>query len=83
MVASAEDIGAHAVSTVESREFYDDQNRRWVVRELDAPVDNPGAGKSLYFAGEGVMRRVWTYPSNWSELPDAELYEVSCRYTPR
>jgi hypothetical protein len=70
-------------SESKSRELYDDENRRWVVRELDAPAGNPGAGKSLYYAGEGVMRRVWTYPSDWMNLPDAELYEVSLRHTPK
>jgi hypothetical protein len=64
------------------REFYDDEDRRWVVREIEAPAYDPGAGKSLMYSGEGVMRRVWTYPADWFFLSDAELYDVSRRFAP-
>jgi hypothetical protein len=81
-VSGSEDDGDRVVRDRSRREFYDDQDRRWVVREVDAPSYDPGAGKSLMFSGEGVMRRVWTYPENWFELSDVALYEVSVRYAP-
>ena len=55
-------------------------NVQWVVVEIgDAPYDRRG-GRSLVFSTDGVMRRVRNYPSNWVELPDDELLELSHRH---
>jgi hypothetical protein len=51
--------------------------REWVVRELPPPVYDRRRGPSLVFSADDVWRRVRTYPANWHERTDAELYEIS------
>lgn len=63
-----------------SSRFVDSAGRRWVVRELPAPA---GAvvrcAPSLVFETEGLIRRVRSYPPDWSDLPPAELEALSRR----
>jgi hypothetical protein len=37
-------------------------------------------GATLVFEAPDVMRRVRTYPKEWRELTDEQLYEVSLRW---
>lgn len=46
----------------------------WTVREMVDPVTSQPV---LIFLGTGVARRVRTYPANWPELSDADLYNLS------
>lgn len=55
---------------------------RWIVREVPAPAFDRRGGTHLFFDGESIMRRVRLFPTNWFELTDAELYELSRRPTP-
>lgn len=34
-------------------------------------------GPTLVFESENIVRRVRSYPSNWRELPDMELFALS------
>lgn len=52
---------------------------QWRVYQLDGGQYDRRTGPSLVFESDGVLRRVRDYPSNWRELSDAELMEVSWR----
>jgi len=47
----------------------------WLVYELLMPYDR--RGPTLVFESENIVRRVRSYPSNWRELPDMELFALS------
>ena len=49
----------------------------WRVYELECGQYDRRAGPSLIFESDGVLRRVRDYPSDWRELSDAELMQVS------
>jgi leucyl aminopeptidase (aminopeptidase T) len=53
---------------------------KWVVQEFPAPNYDRRGDPSLMFASDEVMRRVRTYPDNWAELSDEELYALSMRF---
>jgi hypothetical protein len=55
---------------------------RWVIREVPAPAFDRRGGTHLVFDGEMVMRRLRHFPTDWHELSDDELYELSRRITP-
>ena len=60
------------------RAFIDVDHVAWIVRECVAPRDAcPRGTRCLIFESEGRARRVWTYPSNWRELDEAELARLS------
>ena len=46
----------------------------WEVRELIDPVS---LSPTLVFLGTSVARRVRSYPANWRELSDKELFALS------
>src|SRR5215207_728655 len=50
---------------------------RWTVREASA-ARTPGAqaDRCLIFDSEGIVRRLWTFPSDWRELADAEIFAL-------
>jgi hypothetical protein len=50
---------------------------RWHVREARA-IDIPGAmtDTCLIFDGASVCRRFWTYPKDWSGLPENEIMAI-------
>lgn len=52
---------------------------RWVVIEVMAPPFDRRGGTHLMFDGETIMRRVRTFPANWYDLPDDELYALSLK----
>ena len=39
--------------------------------------ESPKWGRSLIFESVRIVRRVRTYPPDWRELPDEQLYAVS------
>jgi hypothetical protein len=53
--------------------------QRWFVREMPAPVFDRRGGVHLLFESDGVWRRLRTFPANWYDLPDAELYALTDR----
>ena len=50
----------------------------WRVYEATYPGVNRGRG-SLIFDAETVVRRVRTYPADWFEASDSDLYNLSLR----
>jgi hypothetical protein len=66
--------------------------RRWIVRNRErlmvSEVDArrvPGASRDscLICEGEGSIRRIWSFPADWSQLDDAALgalFEVPYRW---
>lgn len=56
------------------RHLTDAQRREWHVYERTAGEHSPLAGRlSLIFESDGIVRRLWRYPSTWSSLADREL----------
>jgi hypothetical protein len=57
------------------RRVHDDRTGdEWRVFERDARLVPGSRGpRCLYFDGEGIVRRVWQYPSDWQSLPAAAL----------
>ncbi|HEY2377340.1 MAG TPA: hypothetical protein VGH98_15290 [Gemmatimonadaceae bacterium] len=51
-------------------------DEEWSVYE-DARLEAPHFGPALVFQTAGSARRVRTYPANWRELPDEQLYALS------
>jgi hypothetical protein len=65
-LASIPAIGLERSLTIDKHE--------WEVRELIDPVS---LSPTLVFLGASAARRVRSYPANWRELPDKELYALS------
>ena len=56
------------------RTVVDADGREWRVYERCAGELSPSAGRlSLIFDTDGIVRRLWAYPSSWAVLHDAEL----------
>ena len=56
------------------RQLVDASGREWHVYERGGRADSPVAGRSsLVFDTEGLVRRLWQYPSSWAELSDDAL----------
>ena len=52
--------------------------RRWQVREVDARCVPAARGdRCLIFDAECVVRRLWSYPANWRQLPGDELLRLA------
>jgi hypothetical protein len=60
------------------RRVHDDRTGdEWRVFERDAgSVPGSRGPRCLYFDGEGIVRRVWQYPSDWQSLPAAALLSL-------
>ncbi|HTI63569.1 MAG TPA: hypothetical protein VL524_08655 [Gemmatimonadaceae bacterium] len=52
---------------------------QWRVYEIESGPYDRRSGRSLIFESDGVLRRVRSYPTEWRELSDTELMEVSWR----
>jgi hypothetical protein len=64
----------NAPHTDRMRHLVDPQGREWRVHERTAGDSSPAAGRpSLIFDSDGIVRRLWRYPSTWAALPDSEL----------
>lgn len=72
---------AHDGTTSQARDrvrvIRDGEYREWTVREVQPTVYDRRHGNSLVFINADVMRRVRSYPANWYELSDQDLYAVS------
>jgi hypothetical protein len=52
-------------------------NERWTVREVDARrVPGARADRCLICESGEVVRRLWEYPKNWTELDDEALWKL-------
>lgn len=59
------------------RHLIDAQGREWRIYERTAGEYSPAAGRpSLIFDGDGIVRRLWRYPTAWVDLADAELLQL-------
>jgi len=59
------------------KRLVDADGREWRVYERTTGELSPGSGRrSLVFDADGIVRRLWRYPSAWSALPDAELLRL-------
>jgi hypothetical protein len=76
MITNAESLGGfEPLTPPDERQILGD-NEVWSVYEMlssGADHDRP----SLIFASAKIARRVRTFPANWRELTDGELYEIS------
>lgn len=70
--------GAAARDYVEYLEVVGDSYVTWRVAEVNAR-NVPGARRDrcLLFFGDGVIRRVWEYPSDWKTLDAKALARLS------
>jgi len=50
------------------------EGQNWLAYEATDRITNT---TTLIFVGPGTARRVRTYPANWRELSDIELYSLS------
>lgn len=56
------------------RTVVDAECREWRVYERSAGELSPTAGRvSLIFDTDGIVRRLWQYPSGWATLADSDL----------
>jgi hypothetical protein len=59
-----------------TRDFQHD-GQRWHVRELDASkVPGARAERCLICESNEVIRRLWSYPSDWDALDDDALFRL-------
>jgi hypothetical protein len=59
------------------RDFVDEDGIRWRVYEMPFSEYDRRRGLSLIFASDVAVRRVRSYPANWSALSDEELAVLS------
>jgi hypothetical protein len=56
------------------RRLVDAHGREWQVYERSTGDISPGPVRSsLIFDTEGIVRRLWRYPSSWATLSDPDL----------
>ena len=56
------------------------ENVRWTVGEVDARrVPGARSDRCLICESGEVVRRLWKYPENWTELDDESLWELCDR----
>ena len=75
---SPERDGARSAAVEAAVDVVDGAGVRWRVAERDARRD-PGARgpRCLIFTSRHAVRRVWTYPRGWPQLPAEELLALS------
>lgn len=49
----------------------------WLVYEMPPHAFDRRSALSLVFEAEDVVRRVRSFPRNWRDLPDEELFALS------
>jgi len=58
--------------------YLEADGHRWRVHEVPAPeFDRRRGGTHLLFHAESVMRRVRSFPPNWFDLTDQDLYALT------
>jgi hypothetical protein len=55
------------------RQVVDQSGTVWRITEVRVWDSNGREASSLIAANERGFRRLWTFPSNWAQLDDAEL----------
>ena len=58
------------------RAFRDPDGRHWEVYQATLPYDRR-CGECLIFESTEAVRRVLRYPTDWFNLSDEELYDLS------
>ena len=78
-VSSSAGPAAGGGASGQRRSFVDpaDGTRWTVVERFPGGESGEGQERSLYFVGDGVFRRVRSYPPSWRDLSDAELAALS------
>lgn len=59
-----------------SRIVMDTQGNEWVIHEVDTPQAWAHGSRCLIFSSPAVVRRVWQYPDDWSQLSSRELLNL-------
>ncbi len=61
-----------------TRVFLDAEGVEWEVVEIDGNRVPAARGeRCLVFRAPHAVRRVWNYPTSWSDLPPSELARLS------
>lgn len=68
---------SHHVDRLQSRTLRDPHGVVWTVQEIAQWGYDRRRMRSLIFENSDAMRRIRTYPPNWMELTDEELWEVA------
>jgi hypothetical protein len=59
------------------RHLVDAEGREWRIYERTTKDPSPSPGRSsLVFDTDGIVRRLWCYPTSWAALPDGELLRL-------
>jgi hypothetical protein len=61
------------------RYFHDAEGQDWEVSEASLPAYDRRSGSCLIFESRDVIRRVRNFPSNWFELSERELRDLSLK----
>lgn len=78
MTENPEPRDAAALSHATGRERHlTADGQRWLVREIAAPRFDRRGGHHLVFIGDSTVRRLRTFPPNWFELSDDQLYHLT------
>lgn len=65
-----------AAAAVAMRQISRDE-AMWIVREVDARhVPGARGERCLIYETDGIVRRVWTFPTDWAALSDDALWEL-------
>jgi len=67
---------------LEIRVVVDPHGNEWSVREVDTPQPWAHGTRCLIFSSSTIVRRVWSYPSDWSRLSSRELLDLVGDVTP-
>jgi hypothetical protein len=67
---------------LETRVVVDPHGNEWSVREVDTPQPWAHAKRCLIFSSSTIVRRVWSYPREWSRLSSRELLDLVGDVTP-
>jgi hypothetical protein len=62
---------------VETRAVVDTHGNEWSIREVDTPQPWAHAKRCLIFSSAAIVRRVWSYPADWSRLSSRELLDLA------
>lgn len=73
-VGSGWQLDAASEREMERVIFDEGTGAEWRVFERDArSIPGSRGPRCLYFDGEGIVRRVWHYPADWSSMPVSAL----------
>jgi hypothetical protein len=79
-MTGADESRPKVATTHETRtRVIDGGDRHWKVREEPCPTADRRSGSSLIFDAETVVRPVRTFPPDWYDWSDADLYSLCLR----